>query len=87
MAARMRQKNPESNTRANEQPMAPSHHHNLQSQPRYYMETSKPVPPVAKVVDFDRQKLIRSAGEEMFQHLDFYERSLKAVELKREGSR
>ena len=27
-----------------------------------------------------QRSLIRSAGEEMFQHLDFYERSLKAVE-------
>jgi hypothetical protein len=87
MTARMRQTNPESNAQAIEQPVTRSHHHIIPTQPRYFMEASKPVPPAAKAVDFDRQKLIRSAGEEMFQHLDFYERSLKAVELKREGSR
>jgi len=31
-------------------------------------------------VSHEQQKLFRSAGEEMFQHLGFYERSLKAVE-------
>jgi len=31
-----------------------------------------------------RNRLMRSAGEEMFQHLDFYERSLKAVEKGRD---
>lgn len=47
-------------------------------------ETPKPVKKTTP--DFDRQKLIRSAGEEMFQHLDFYERSLQAVENQREGA-
>jgi len=32
----------------------------------------------------DQNKVFSSAGEEMFQHLDFYERSLRAVKSTRE---
>ncbi|CAB9505588.1 expressed unknown protein [Seminavis robusta] len=82
MAARLRQKNGTvDQSRADFEPQgAPSNQ-------RYHMENELPSKPVtsARTTDPDRQKMIRSAGEEMFQHLDFYERSLKAVELSREG--
>ena len=51
-----------------------------------YSMRGSPVPRTRTSSDReDRQWLMRSAGEEMFQHLDFYERSLKAVEISREG--
>lgn len=86
MAARMRQK-PNAG-RADQQPQygRGSSGQDTTQHPgnRYFMqETPKPA---GKSPALERQKLIRLAGEEMFQHLDFYERSLKAVETLREGA-
>lgn len=53
-------------------------------QQAYFMRET-PIPAKKTTSDFDRQKLMRSAGEEMFQHLDFYHRSLEAVESQRDG--
>ena len=41
----------------------------------------KPAVPVTPSPPQTARSLFRSAGEEMYQHLDFYERSLKAVEM------
>ena len=40
-------------------------------------------PPSQDIAARERSNLFRTVGEEMFQHLDFYERSLKAVESTR----
>ena len=52
--------------------------------PAYFMRET-PMPVKKTTSDFGRQKLMRSAGEEMFQHLDFYHRSLEAIESQRDG--
>lgn len=77
MAARMKQNNSEAGAYDQQPPRNSS---------RVQGNTSgRPVKsvPANKI---EKQKLIRLAGEEMFQHLDFYERSLQAVENQREGS-
>jgi hypothetical protein len=45
-----------------------------------YGARSQPSPRFITPSPPNRNALLRSAGEEMFQHLDFYERSLKAVD-------
>jgi hypothetical protein len=45
-----------------------------------YGARSQPSPRFITPSPPNRSALLRSAGEEMFQHLDFYERSLKAVD-------
>ena len=74
MAARLRQKNAGVNgDRPNVSPAST----------RYIMQDD---PKPANKAPTQRQKLIRLAGEEMFSHLDFYQRSLEAVQTSREGA-
>ena len=83
MAARLRRDAPTDSAGSRpsrEQPAA-------QAPRNAYFMRQTPMPVKKTTSDFDRQKLIRSAGEEMCQHLDFYERSLQAVENQREGAK
>jgi len=87
MAARLRGG---SNPPAPEEQPQPAREEQQQptSKPNSYFGKPRSTPaPKTAAPAFDRQRLIRLAGEEMFQHLDFYERSLKAVEGQREGAR
>jgi hypothetical protein len=68
-------------------PLAPSatlvsRYGRLQHQPSL-QRINKPSPPQRATV---QSSLMRSAGEEMFSHLDFYERSLKSVAQLRDAS-
>lgn len=75
MAARLRQKNSD---------VGEDHPDVTPASNRYFMR-EHPKPVATKAPSLQRQKLIRLAGEEMFSHLDFYQRSLDAVQSSREG--
>lgn len=53
------------------------------SRDAYYMRDAAVPDKRKKAPDLERQKLLRSAGEEMVSYMDFYERSLQAVDAKR----
>lgn len=86
MAARMRQKSNAGGGHQQPQVGRGNNGQDTTQHPgnRYFMQATPK--PAVKSPALERQKLIRLAGEEMFQHLDFYERSLKAVETSREGA-
>ena len=50
-----------------------------------YGASPKPKPVTPSPQRIQRNNILRLAGEEMYQHLDFYERSLKAVDESRIG--
>jgi hypothetical protein len=83
MAARMRQQQP---TRSQNDQHAKQDQHSSRGSYSRDLPVSKPqeMPRPAKPQTSSRPNILSLAGEEMFQHLDFYERSLKAVESQRE---
>lgn len=83
MAARMRQQQP---TRSQIDQQARQDQRSSYNGYSRNLPVSKPqeMPRPAKPQTSSRPNILSLAGEEMFQHLDFYERSLKAVESQRE---